>query len=101
VKLLADPKWSPGRSGAAWQDVSSAGVGVAEPVMDEGLHGGNVAAVQDLIAAIRENRKTKSNVYDARGSLEMIMAVFESQRVGGPVTLPLANRQHPLAMLPA
>ena len=100
VKLLVDPKWSPGRSGAVWQDVSSVGVGIAEPVTDEGLHGGNVGAVRDLIGAIRENRETKSNVYDARGAIEMIMAVFESQRVGGSVTLPLANRQHPLAMLP-
>jgi predicted dehydrogenase len=100
VKLLVDPKWSPGRSGATWQDVSSAGVGVPEPLMDEGLHGGNVGAAQDLIGAIRESRETKSNVYDGRGSLEMIMATFESQRVAAPVSLPLVNREHPLAMLP-
>jgi hypothetical protein len=29
----------------------------------------------------------------------MIVAVFESQRVGGPVTLPLKNRGNPLIML--
>ena len=36
VKLLVDPKWSPGRSGAAWQDVSSAGIETAETVVDGG-----------------------------------------------------------------
>jgi hypothetical protein len=29
----------------------------------------------------------------------MIMAAFESQRLGKPATFPLENRQHPLAML--
>jgi predicted dehydrogenase len=101
VKYLADPKWSPGRSGAAWQDVSSAGLGMPEPLADGSAHAGNKAAVEDLIAAIRENRDTKCNAYDARATIEMIMAVFESRRVGGPVRLPLANRQHPLATLPA
>src|SRR5262249_48143744 len=38
VKFLGDPSWSPGRSGAAWQDVSSAGIGVMEPIADGGLH---------------------------------------------------------------
>jgi len=99
VKLLADPTWSPGRSGVAWQDVSSAGVGEQEPLQDGGAHAGNVLAVQDLIAAIRENREPKCSAYDARGSLEMIMAVFDSHRAQSVVTLPLANRQNPLTML--
>jgi hypothetical protein len=81
--------------------VSSAGLGMPEPLADGSAHAGNKAAVEDLIAAIRENRDTKCNAYDARATIEMIMAVFESRRVGGPVRLPLANRQHPLATLPA
>lgn len=101
VKFLADAKWSPGRSGAQWQDVSSAGVGVPEPLKDGGLYAGNILAVQDLIAAIKENREPKCGVRDARGTIEMIMAVFDSHRTGGPVTLPLANRENPLAMLTA
>jgi predicted dehydrogenase len=99
VKFLADPKWSPGRSGAQWQDVSSAGVGVPEPLKDDGAHAGNVLAVQDLVAAIRENREPKCGARDARGAIEMIMAVFDSHRAGGPVTLPMVNRQNPLTML--
>jgi hypothetical protein len=29
----------------------------------------------------------------------MILAVYESHRLKGPVPLPLKNRQHPLSML--
>lgn len=99
VNFLPDPGWSPGRSGAKWQKVSSAGVGKPEPVTAGGNSNGNVVAIKDLIAAIEENRQPLCSVYEARGTIEMIMAVFESQRVGKPVTFPLENRKHPLAML--
>jgi hypothetical protein len=99
VKFLGDPSWSPGRSKAQWQDVSTAGIGEPEPLNDGGLHGGNVLAVQDLLASIEENRQPKGNIYEARAATEMIVAVFESQRLGKPVSLPLENRQNPLMML--
>ena len=99
VKFLEDPSWSPGRSGAEWQNVSSAGVGVPEPLSDGGLHAGNVAAVNDLLAAIEENRQPLGSAYEARGATEMIVAAFESQRLGARVPLPLENRQNPLTML--
>jgi predicted dehydrogenase len=99
TKLLEDPAWSPGRSGAAWQDVTSAGVGQSEPLVDTGLHGSNVLAVRDLLAAIEEQREPLCGVYEARGIIEMIAAVFESHRVAARVTLPLENRQNPLTML--
>lgn len=99
VKFLPDPSWSPGRSGKRWLDVSSAGVDVAEPMKDGGLHGGNVLAVKDLLAAIEDDRQPESSVYEARGATEMIISIFESHRVGGPVKLPLKNRENPLTML--
>jgi predicted dehydrogenase len=99
VFFLPDSSWAPGRSGKAWIPVSSAGVGQPEPLSDTGLHGGNVLAVGDLIAAIEEDRQPESSIYEARTATEMIVAVFESRRVGGPVTFPLTNRQNPLAML--
>jgi predicted dehydrogenase len=99
AKLLEDGGWSPGRSGAQWQDITSAGVGVAEPLANGGLHAGNVAAVTDLIAAIEEDRQPLCNVYEGRGIVEMIAAVFEAHRVGGRVPMPLVNRQNPLTML--
>jgi predicted dehydrogenase len=99
VKYLADGSWSPGRSKAQWQDVSTAGIGETEPLADRGLPGGNVLAVQDLLAAIEQDRQPLSSVYEARGAVEMIVAVFDSQRQGKPVTLPLAMRENPLTHL--
>ena len=101
VHLLADPLWSPGRSGAKWLPVSSAGLNQPEPLQHVDNHDGNVAACRDLIAAIEQDRQPEASIYEARTSMEMIAAVFDSHRVGGPVTLPLNNRNNPLTMLPA
>jgi predicted dehydrogenase len=99
VKYLDDPSWSPGRSGSAWQDVSSGGIGVTETLPDGGLHAGNLAAVNDLLEAIEQDRQPGCSPYEARGAIEMIVAPFESERVGARVSLPLTNRQNPLTML--
>lgn len=99
VHFLADPAWSPGRSGAKWVPVSSAGVGKPEELKDGGLHGGNILAVKDLLAAINEDRLPECNIYEARTTIEMISAVFESQRTKAPVAFPLQNRQNALGML--
>lgn len=56
-------------------------------------------AVKDLIAAIEEDRRPLANLEESRTNLEMIVAVFESHRVGGLVTFPLKNRKNPLTML--
>ncbi|HIQ21507.1 MAG TPA: Gfo/Idh/MocA family oxidoreductase [Planctomycetes bacterium] len=97
--FLPDSSWSPGRTGKRWIPVTSAGVGKPEPLENRGLHGGNLLAVRDLIQAIEEDRQPLASIYDARVATEMIVAVFESQRAGGPVRLPLANRCNPLTML--
>ena len=50
----------------------------------------------------RRSAKTaqpNGSIYDARAAVEMIVAVFESHRLGGPAELPLKNRQNPLTML--
>ncbi len=97
--FLPDSSWAPGRSGRKWIPVSSAGVGQPEPLENRGLPGGNILAAGALIAATEEDRLPEASIYEARTATEMIVAVFESQRVGGPVPLPLANRQNPLTML--
>lgn len=101
VYILHDPHWSPGRSGATWQPITSAGIGQPEPLVDGGLHGGNVLACKDLLKSIEEDRLPECNVYEARTTVEMIAAVFESHRVGGPVHFPLKNRMNPLTLLKA
>ncbi len=99
TQFLPDSSWSPGRTGKKWLPVTSAGVGKPEPLPNDGLHGGNVRAVKDLIAAVEEDCQPISNAHEARTATEMIVAVFESQRTGGPVNFPLKNRQNPLTML--
>ncbi len=96
---LNDPSWFPGRSRANWQEISSGGLGKAEPLRDGGLGQGNVWIAQDLMDAIERDRQPRGSIYDARAALEMILAVYESQRVGRAVDLPLQNRRHPLTML--
>lgn len=99
VKCLRDRSWSPARSGQAWLDVSSQGIGKPEVLTDPKYFSRHRLAAEDLIRAIQEQRQPRSNVLEARGATEMIAAVFESHRLGRPVPLPLANRQNPLEML--
>jgi predicted dehydrogenase len=97
--FLADPSWFPGQSKAAWQEVSSAGLGKPEPLKDGGLGMGNVWIARDLIAALEEDRQPLGGMYDGRAALEMILAVYEAHRLKTAVDLPLTNRQHPLTLL--
>lgn len=98
VHFLADPAWSPGRSGAKWQRITSAGIDKPEP-LPRGNAVGNVVAVKDLIAAIEADRQPLCNIYEGRMTVEMILGVFESHRQNKPVAIPLQNRKHPLTML--
>lgn len=97
VWFLPDPNWSPGRSKASWKPVSSVGVDQPEPLKDGGLDGGNVLAVQDLLGAIEEDRHPECSIYEGRTTVEMIAAVFQSQRERRPVSIPLTHRENPLA----
>jgi predicted dehydrogenase len=97
--ILRDGSWSPGRSGAKWEPVSSAGIGKPELRTDGNYEGGHVAAITDLIEAIEKDRDTKCSARDAAAIVEMIAAVFESHRVSRPVELPLKSRANPLSLL--
>ena len=99
VKFLDDITWSPGRSGAKWQDISSAGIGKEEPLSGRRYQARYMLMIEDLLAAIEQDRQPLSGLYEARGVVEMIVAVFESHRQGGPVKFPLENRNNPLMML--
>jgi predicted dehydrogenase len=91
-----DPNWS-GRG--VWQPITSAGLGKPETMKDGGLGLGNEWIARDLMESIEKDRQPKGSIYDGRAALEMILAVYESYRLKGPVDLPLKNRQHPLSML--
>jgi hypothetical protein len=97
VHFAEDPSWSPGRSKASWQEITSTGLGQTELLKDGGLGQGNVWIANDLIEAIEKDRQPLGSMYDGRAALEMILAVYQSHREGKPVDLPLRNRAHPLA----
>lgn len=100
VKLLADGGWSPLRGKKKWQDVSTAGIDQPEPlVVEDQQLAGNVAAVNDLLDAIEQDREPLANIYTGRAAVEMIVAPFESQRTAGRVTFPLTTRANPLTLL--
>jgi predicted dehydrogenase len=52
--------------------------------------------LRDLAAAIVEDREPYSSGRDGRAALELVMAVWQSHRLGQPVSLPLSEREHPL-----
>jgi len=56
-----------GRSGAAWQNITSAGIGNDEPLKDGGLHGGNLLAVERPDRAIEEERQPLAALRSPRG----------------------------------
>jgi predicted dehydrogenase len=99
VQVLLDGSWCPGRSGKEWVPLSTAGLGKPEPMTDCLPHQSQIAGVHDLIAAVEEDRQPISSMYDGRAATEMIVSVFESQRLGRPVSLPLENRRNPFTML--
>jgi predicted dehydrogenase len=97
--ILQDGSWSPGRTGKSWEKITSAGIGQPEPRTDGTYEGGHIAAIKDLIHSIETQTETRCSAEDSRNIIEMIAAVFESHRVGGPVELPLQTRDNPLSLL--
>ncbi len=97
--ILEASSWSPAQSNAKWVPISLPDSAKPETQGGASHSGGNHAAGLDLIDAIENDHQPVSNIYDARGATEMIVACFESQRQGGPVDFPLKNRKNPLTML--
>lgn len=97
--LLEDASWTLFQGKGSWQPITSAGVGGEEPLKDGSLRAGNRLAAADLIRCVEERKEPLSSLRDGRASLEMILAVYESHRRGGPVPLPLETRKHPLELL--
>jgi len=99
VWFVEDPSWQPGRSKARWTQISSGGIGKPESLRERNHSFGNHLIAVDLIRAIETDTQPKGSAYDGRAALEMILGVYESHRLKGPVGLPLKNRKHPLSML--
>ncbi len=82
-----------------WQPITTAGVGVPEPIPGLGASvADHTAAVRDLFSALAGDRQPLCSAYDARVSVEMISAAFASHVAGGArISLPLQDRSAPLS----
>ncbi|MEN9814064.1 MAG: putative oxidoreductase YcjS [Verrucomicrobiota bacterium] len=78
--------------------ITTAGIGQPEPIKDIRLiNGGHHGAIRDLLAAIAEKREPLCGPEAGLETVELTLGVFTSFAAGGKkVTLPLADRQHPL-----
>ena len=88
-----DPEWTPGKPGVDWQLVA-APMGV-KTGSDANIH----LLIADLLRAIETDTETVASFQEARGVLEMLLAVYASQLKGGRVSFPLKEREHPLGAL--
>jgi predicted dehydrogenase len=92
VHWLDDPAWAPGLSGAAWKPLPGApDFAFGNEVLER-----NKCLVDDLIAAIEQDRRPAVSLQDGRTAQEMVQAVNEAHIRGGRVTMPLIERVHPL-----
>lgn len=99
--LLAGSPFGPVKEARTWTPITTAGVGQPEPIADlKDQVAQHLVAGRDLIAAIREKREPLCGVHDGRATVEMITAVFESQRLNSQrVAFPLKVTGNPLAAL--
>jgi len=95
--LMNDPYWSGAKGTAKWRPITSHGLDEPETLTVFDYAGGNPAAARDLIQSIEQGRSPKCSMTEARGAIEMVLAVFESHRHNAPVSMPMANGNHPLA----
>jgi len=89
---LADPLWSPGKSGAAWQPLPDA----PRPEAVGGAEGCMKLLVEDWLRSIETGAPSVVSGEEARSTLEMVMAPYVSHLQGKRVTFPLRERKHPL-----
>lgn len=83
IYVCSSPQWND----APWTPLLPGG---PRPASHEPL-------VADLLEAIQQDREPLASGRQARWTLEMVMALYESQLSGGRVAFPLKNRNNPLA----
>jgi hypothetical protein len=98
IYYLADPLWSPGRSGASWRPLPGAPAN-RDPSGLTGTAANNKRLVEDLIRAAENGGQSVASGYEGRATLEMVLSVYASHLKGGRARLPLKERKHPLGSL--
>jgi predicted dehydrogenase len=87
---FADPEWTPGKPGVDWQLIA------APKDVKTGAEANVRLLIADLLRAIETDTQSVASFHEARGVLEMLLAVYASQLQGGRVSFPLKDRKHPL-----
>jgi predicted dehydrogenase len=94
--ILRSPGWLPDET-HRWEPIE-AQPPAASRFRAEGHTLGNALLVADLLEAIEQDRKPACSEQDGRWTIEMITSVYQSQKTGARVDLPLEDRRHPLAI---
>ena len=100
--FLEGNPFEPNIEPTGWLPITTDGIGKEEPKSDVVASVSNhVAALQDLIASVdTPDRQPLCSGRDAALTVEMVSAVFESQRQDGKaVKFPLEQRENALALL--
>jgi predicted dehydrogenase len=92
VRWFASPNWTEDSNTSLWQSLPDG----PEVVLPDSPVGHYKPIVDDLIDAVGQDREPFTSVQSGRAAHEMVQAVFETQVSGGRVTMPLAERGHPL-----
>jgi predicted dehydrogenase len=97
VSYLPDPLWVPGKT-SAWKPLPDAPSN-DHPSGLKGTDACNRRIVEELIRIIDAKGRSPVDIYEARATLEMIMAVYAAHLAGGRVAFPVKDRKHPLGSL--
>ena len=94
--ILRTPSWMPDAK-HRWEKIE-----VPPDPADTKFDGRGLAdarMVRDLLMAIEEKRDPVCSARDGRWTIEMALAVYQSQRAGAAAGFPLQDRRHPLETL--
>ena len=93
IHLFRSRSWAPAQ-GSEWTRVTAPD---HQRPAGEAFQVANARLVADLLDAIENDTQPRSSGYDGRWALEMILSIYQSQRSGTRVPLPMSQRRHPLA----
>jgi predicted dehydrogenase len=97
--ILRSASWLP-LDGNAWEKVpAKEDIPGVPMIRGEGRQIANALMVLDLFEAIETGKKPFCSEIDGRWTIEMISGIYQSQKTGGAVRFPLAERRHPLETL--
>ncbi len=90
---ILEPSWAPAGKDSAWQRLPDRPRVERRKPEQVGRY---APLIDDLIAAIEEDREPLVSLQHGQDATEMIQAVFEAPLHGGRVAMPLKKRTHPL-----